>query len=1573
MEKDKKYQILNFTYTSTDKSDMKYKFESYDYEHKYIISKSSYQDGLKYLNEEISKPPYIYIYYKLDKIINNIEKDYVLVNEKFLNDLECEDDLLGHFVVYLESGGKHFIYTEDNKILEIIDKNFVENKDNNICKSEEEQSEEEEEKDKKNIKSKKKGKKNKDDDNSEENKLKSLILLYAYEKHIQKLLDSPIVDEYEFKDYYLIDMDFIIKYQNDNDYKKLCDILETKNYNYSYNGFIYNLNEIMKINELSDLEIKQKIYKEYDFIAVADKIGWFRKNDKECLNKFIFLPENLFDLLFKSIEKKDYSKEDYKYKILIGDKTLFIQGEENKNEFSAYRYEKRGFELFYYFKFDCESSFYEKVDKYIKGKGLLNYVIEKNLDIKKSKVKILKDEEDHNIGEYKNIKEINNSEINELKNIKKLNKLKKICYSNNYFINYLLSLQENDIDISDINNICQAINRKELSCIKTGIILDIDLINLKKKFFFNEINELYLYEGTEEYENKKKSLINKLSEINQKDFKNVNIYDPESLKNDESKKNDYNLINNDINNLISDSKKDENLEDCYYFKNKGEYFIIFAERKILYKINYNKQGDNFKLEEDIINNNNSTDKNSEKKKKICGNILDNIKELEENTKKIREKIKSKFENILSKDEYYLVSSKWIEEFKKHFKEEKKNFKLSKFLSNKDNLKPKDIQNEMNYNHKIPGEFDIIKKKLFESILKNINSLNENLELKSDYLYKVSFGGNSIFIKKEKTDRVFIYSLDEEKYNLEYIIKLKDIKTKELFKDIKNFQCFLNKYQLSLTTRKKQDIKINKNNNKEEKIGEFTCINPKEEEEKKEGDKKEETNEKVEKDKKKRKTRKPTTQGPVHCLGLENIGATCYMNATIQCLCHVAKFKDFFLNGPMINEITLNKNCPLTLEFSSLVNHLWKYPKDNQNKDYYKPSDFKNIISQMNPLFAGIAANDSKDLIIFIYETIHSEINIIPENFIAYNLNNCFNNMDLVNFRNSYYNINSSIVVDTFYFEQQTLLRCEHCKFEKLSYSIINMLVFPLEKVRQYIYQNSNGQNNSVSLDDCFIHNKTGEILNGENQIYCNNCRSLSDATTVNEIFTAPEVFTIILNRGKGLEFNVNFSFNHYMDLSNYVIDKSSGKSLLYELIGILCHYGPSGMSGHFIAFCKSPEDHCWYCYNDATVTKCEGDPDISKYGNVDGIPYVLYYQRYENQEEKNKNCMKDNMKNFMKEHQINNNLNNITNNNSNDNSNNNNFNNNNFNFNANNNLNNNVNNNLNNNNFNFNSNNNMNNKTNNNFNNNVNINMNNNTNNNFNNNNLTLNNNINNNFSNISNNNFNNNFNSFNIGNNNNYNNFNNIPNYNFNNNNSNNNYNNNININNNFDTNNYNNNFNNNTNNNVINNYNNFNNNINNNFNTNNYNNNTNNNYNNYNNNININYNNNNTNNNYNNYNNNYNNNNFQNNGNNNYNNNYNNNEDAQCNNSENNHELNNNNKNNNKGKICLHFKYNDKIYDFSAERNVKIQNMFKKFYKKYEEIPGNVMLLHENNNMAQLDLDSKINETNLNDDDFIVIIPLN
>ena len=50
------------------------------------------------------------------------------------------------------------------------------------------------------------------------------------------------------------------------------------------------------------------------------------------------------------------------------------------------------------------------------------------------------------------------------------------------------------------------------------------------------------------------------------------------------------------------------------------------------------------------------------------------------------------------------------------------------------------------------------------------------------------------------------------------------------------------------------------------------------------------------------------------------------------------------------------------------------------------------------------------------------------------------------------------------------------------------------------------------------------------------------------------------------------------------------------------------MSGHFIAFCKSPNDGKWYCYNDATVTEID-NPTENNDGEFESVPYVLFYQR----------------------------------------------------------------------------------------------------------------------------------------------------------------------------------------------------------------------------------------------------------------------------------------------------------------------------------------------------------------------------
>ena len=114
------------------------------------------------------------------------------------------------------------------------------------------------------------------------------------------------------------------------------------------------------------------------------------------------------------------------------------------------------------------------------------------------------------------------------------------------------------------------------------------------------------------------------------------------------------------------------------------------------------------------------------------------------------------------------------------------------------------------------------------------------------------------------------------------------------------------------------------------------------------------------------------------------------------------------------------------------------------------------------------------------------------------------------------------------------MKCLHCNYLKTSFNIANILIFPLEKVREYKANKCKDGFEKVTLEDCFENYQEEELLNGANQIYCNNCKIMSDATTGNKLFTCPQVMTIILNRGKGLEFDVNFEYPLIINIDKFV-------------------------------------------------------------------------------------------------------------------------------------------------------------------------------------------------------------------------------------------------------------------------------------------------------------------------------------------------------------------------------------------------------------------------------------------------------
>ena len=353
-----------------------------------------------------------------------------------------------------------------------------------------------------------------------------------------------------------------------------------------------------------------------------------------------------------------------------------------------------------------------------------------------------------------------------------------------------------------------------------------------------------------------------------------------------------------------------------------------------------------------------------------------------------------------------------------------------------------------------------------------------------------------------------------------------------------------------------------------------------------------------------------------CLvGLTNIGSTCYMNAVLQCLSNVKHLTNYLFKEDVMKIIEKNKDSKLFLyEYLQLLKHLWLL--DEKDIEYYgknksfSPHTFKNVLGKMNDLFLKNEANDSKDLIIFMQEQLHKDLNFLDgkTNNIQINLNNNSNMINQFNeneVRKSFFNFfmqnYNSIISNLFYGTQKTITNCCMCGISTYNYQIISYLFFPLEAVRQYLSIPYNGNTIYVTIYDCFNYFQQKTYLTGQNKISCNHCKQISDAFYINKICIMPNILIIVLNRGKGLQYNVNLNIDEIVDLSNY-IELNQG-NFKYQLIGTIIHYGNSGQDGHFIAICRNKNDGQWYKYNDSII-------NATTFNEIKttGIPYVLFYQ-----------------------------------------------------------------------------------------------------------------------------------------------------------------------------------------------------------------------------------------------------------------------------------------------------------------------------------------------------------------------------
>ena len=258
-----------------------------------------------------------------------------------------------------------------------------------------------------------------------------------------------------------------------------------------------------------------------------------------------------------------------------------------------------------------------------------------------------------------------------------------------------------------------------------------------------------------------------------------------------------------------------------------------------------------------------------------------------------------------------------------------------------------------------------------------------------------------------------------------------------------------------------------------------------------------------------------------------------MNATLQCLAHVQRLTYYLLKPEIKTKLSLNKyKYKLTNAYLTVLENLWQ----NKNIQYYSPNEFKDIISQMNPLFAGIQANDSKDLILFLLENIHQELNEKKTNMIQEentdDLQSQYNyDLTFKNFSEFFKNNFNSIISNLFYGMFNSLMNCQNCGAITNNIQCFNILIFPLQKVKEFKMRCEN----IVDLYECFDYYQRPDYMGGKS-FYCNSCRQMVDNVNTNKLLYGPNTLVINFNRGKGLEFDIKINFPEYIDLINLNIN-----------------------------------------------------------------------------------------------------------------------------------------------------------------------------------------------------------------------------------------------------------------------------------------------------------------------------------------------------------------------------------------------------------------------------------------------------
>ena len=305
-------------------------------------------------------------------------------------------------------------------------------------------------------------------------------------------------------------------------------------------------------------------------------------------------------------------------------------------------------------------------------------------------------------------------------------------------------------------------------------------------------------------------------------------------------------------------------------------------------------------------------------------------------------------------------------------------------------------------------------------------------------------------------------------------------------------------------------------------------------------------------------------------GLANIGNTCFMNSTLQCISHTYEL-NLFLDTEVYKTRLNKKHDSLILcEWDNLRKLMWS------ENCIISPGGFVNAMQKVarikdRVIFTGFVQNDLTEFLSFVFDCFHNSICREVDMVISGKAQTktdelaekCYNMMK------SMYKTEYSEFLNMFYGISVSQIKSKESDYK-------NIITEPFFNINVPISEKK-------TLIDCFDLYTEIEELGEDNKILNDKTKLKENATKQILFWSLPNILVIsfkrFLNNGRKQQSFIDFPIDN-LNLSKYVVGYDK-HSYVYDLYGICNHSGNTG-GGHYYAYIKNANG-TWYEFNDARV------------------------------------------------------------------------------------------------------------------------------------------------------------------------------------------------------------------------------------------------------------------------------------------------------------------------------------------------------------------------------------------------------